>query len=188
MSPNIAGIQEKIQGVVVKMCNRFPDNRGSFAEVFRSEWVPQCNYSSEIQLNLSKSVKGALRGLHFHHTQHDWWIPLYGETQAVLCDLRDGSPTFLRTETFSLSADKAASVLIPPGVAHGFLALTDAALLYAVDRFYNGSDEQGVAWNDPEIKVPWKSEQPVLSVRDMNNPTVQELRNSGKLPVYSSQS
>ncbi len=188
MSSNIADTAGKIQGVAVKECRNKPDDRGSFTEVFRSHWAPDCNYSSEIQLNLSKSVTGALRGLHFHHKQYDWWIPLFGEALAVLSDLRVGSPTYLRTEAFKLSADESVCILIPPGVAHGFSAITDFGLLYAVDRYYDGTDEQGVAWNDPDIGTDWGPGTPILSSRDMNNPTVAELQRSCRLPVYSSQS
>lgn len=188
MSFNIPDEACTIKGIKFRKCVQFNDDRGIFSEVFRSEWAPECNYGEEIQLNLSRSVKGALRGLHYHRIQYDWWIPVLGTVQAVLTDLRKDSPTFLKTQVFEISAENSLCVLIPPGVAHGFLALADAAILYAVDRYYDGSDEQGVAWNDDTIAVSWKVSNPILSQRDRNNPTLKELEARGLLPVYSSQS
>jgi dTDP-4-dehydrorhamnose 3,5-epimerase len=64
---------------------------------------------------------------------------------------------------------------IPSGVAHGFLALTQATLIYFVDNYYDGSDEYGVAWDDPDIGVPWGAEEPVVSRRDRENPRLSEI-------------
>jgi dTDP-4-dehydrorhamnose 3,5-epimerase len=182
---NIVHSTGKIQGVVLKHCRRFPDGRGSFAEVFRSEWYRSAGFNDEIQMNLSRSDRGSMRGLHFHHRQSDWWIPVTGTLQVALADLRKGSPTYIKTQVFNLGSDDCVCVLIPPGVAHGFLALTDVNLVYAVNRYYDGSDEQGVAWNDPSLNIPWQFPDPVLSDRDKNNPEVKELENSGLLPAYS---
>lgn len=182
MSINIARKQVEIQGVVLEELAVHPDDRGSFCEVFRSSWFPRCNYGEEIQLNLSRTAAGSLRGLHFHRKQYDWWIPVHGKVQAVLADLRTGSPTFGKTMCFHLSSGDSTCVLIPPGVAHGFLALSDVSLIYAVDRFYDGTDEQGVAWNDEELSVPWENGSPVLSDRDTKNPTLADLRAGSMLP------
>ncbi len=70
----------------------------------------------------------------------------------------------------------------PAGVAHGFLALSDMTLIYAVDRYYDGTDEQGVAWNDHTLAIPWESASPIISERDRRNPDVEQLRLSGGLP------
>ena len=67
------------------------------------------------------------------------------------------------------------------GVAHGFVTLTDAILIYIVDNYYNGSDEYGVAWNDPEIAVPWGVESPIVSPRDAKNPLLKDI-SPDKLP------
>jgi dTDP-4-dehydrorhamnose 3,5-epimerase len=65
-------------------------------------------------------------------------------------------------------------LFIPPGVAHGFLAVTDLTLGYLVDRYFDGSDEWGIAWNDPELGIDWPATDPVLSERDRNNPRLAE--------------
>lgn len=184
MSFNIAQFAGKIHGVEFRQCRTFPDSRGSFTEVFRSEWPEGVHYGDEIQLNLSRSMKGSIRGLHFHHRQSDWWIPVSGTLQIVLADLRIDSPTFMNTVTVKLSSSESICLLIPPGVAHGFLALDDISLIYAVNRYYDGGDEQGVAWNDPDLNIRWDISDPVLSSRDMNNPSVKDLQSDGLLPEF----
>ncbi|MCP4646495.1 MAG: dTDP-4-dehydrorhamnose 3,5-epimerase [bacterium] len=184
MSHNIIRLDRKIQGVEFRQCRTFPDSRGSFTEVFRSEWPQKVHYGEEIQLNLSRSMKGALRGLHYHHRQSDWWIPISGTLQVALADLRKGSPTFKNTQTLSVCSDDSVCILIPPGVAHGFLAISDITLLYAVNQYYDGADEQGVAWNDPTLSIAWEECNPIRSDRDRSNPTVEELQKAGLLPVF----
>ena len=66
-------------------------------------------------------------------------------------------------------------VFIPPGVAHGFAALTDLTLTYLVDQYYNPADELGVAWDDPDIGVDWRLDGPVVSERDRANPRRRDL-------------
>jgi dTDP-4-dehydrorhamnose 3,5-epimerase len=63
----------------------------------------------------------------------------------------------------------------PPGVAHGYLALTEITICYLVDRYFDGSDEHGVAWDDPEVAIPWGAAAPILSVRDASNPRLREI-------------
>jgi dTDP-4-dehydrorhamnose 3,5-epimerase len=73
-------------------------------------------------------------------------------------------------QTLVLDGEEPAVLYIPPGVAHGFLALTDVDLIYWVSEEYDGTDEFGVAWNDPTLAVPWGIDQPILSRRDRENP------------------
>jgi dTDP-4-dehydrorhamnose 3,5-epimerase len=93
----------------------------------------------------------------------------------VLHDLRVGSPTDGKTLTIDLGRDDDGThdhrgVFIPPGVAHGFAALTDMTMTYLVDGYYNPADELGVAWDDPAIGADWGVTDPVLSERDRTNP------------------
>ncbi len=180
----LSHVAEKIHGVEFRECKTFPDSRGSFTEVFRSEWPQDVHYGDQIQLNLSRSNKSAMRGLHFHHNQSDWWIPVSGTLQIALADLRTGSPTYMETQSLELRSSDSVCLLIPPGVAHGFLALEDICLIYAVNRYYDGADEQGVAWNDSDLAINWKIGDPVRSDRDRSNPTVRELQGQGLLPVF----
>jgi dTDP-4-dehydrorhamnose 3,5-epimerase len=111
-----------------------------------------------------------LRGLHYHLHQVDYWFPVSGRIRAGLFDLRRGSPTEGAREILVLDGEKPSGVFIPVGVAHGYVTLTESVLAYIVDEYFDGSDELGVAWDDPEIGMPWGTKDPVLSGRDRNNP------------------
>ena len=109
-----------------------------------------------VQANLSTSAPGVLRGLHYHRRQLDYWVVASGRAFVALVDVRpmlaaDGRPPVV--ETRELGADE--WVVIPAGVAHGFLALEPLELLYLVTNEYDGSDELGFAWDDPAVGVPW---------------------------------
>ena len=158
------------------------DDRGSVTELFRRSWLP--TERAMVQANLSISRSGVLRGLHFHREQSDYWCVLAGTAFVGLYDLRTGSPTHGAKAEVRLSADRPARGLyIPPGVAHGFFAETDLRLMYFVDVYYSGTDEFGVAWDDPEIGIDWPSEAPILSERDRSNPGVSELTST---PAFTS--
>jgi dTDP-4-dehydrorhamnose 3,5-epimerase len=142
------------------------DERGSFTETFRQAWLPG-GVPPMVQANLSFSRVGALRGLHVHRRQADFWCVVQGSAFIALFDVRAGSPTEGRawTDTFD-AARGLRGLYIPPGVAHGFCALSDVRLLYMVDAYYTGDDEEGFAWNDPDLQVAWPLEKPILSPRD----------------------
>ena len=85
-------------------------------------------------------------------------------------DLRPSSPTYMATQTLEIGDGNNVGVFVPIGVAHGFVALTDATLMYMVNNYYNGGkDENGVAWNDPTINLDWGVTAPLLSPRDQQN-------------------
>lgn len=130
-----------------------------------------------IQSNLSFSRAGVIRGMHFHRSQADYWVVLDGRAFVALYDVRAGSPTEGGLETFTIDAAVARrGIFIPPGVAHGFCAITDVSLQYMVDAYYTGSDEYGFAWNDPEAAVPWPIERPITSARDASAPPLADVR------------
>ena len=115
-------------------------------------------------------------GLHFHRHQVDYWYPVSGQLRVGLYDLRRKSSTRGAVEVMEMTADDPVGLFVPVGVAHGFIALTDASLAYVVDSYYDGSDEHGIAWNDPEIGINWGVEDPILSPRDLANPRLRDLR------------
>jgi len=98
-----------------------------------------------------------------------------------LADLRPSSPTFKASQVLEIGDDNQMGIFIPTGVAHGFYALTDVTLTYLVDNYYNGADEMGVAWNDPELAVAWGVTDPILSGRDQNNPLLAQI-DPAKMP------
>lgn len=130
-----------------------------------------------LQSNLSVSHAGVVRGIHFHRTQADYWVVLEGRAFIALLDLRSGSPTESAVQTLTIDvAERPRGIYIPPGIAHGFLAITDVWLQYMVDAYYTGDDEHGFAWDDPDAGVPWPVERPMLSERDRAAPRLAEVR------------
>lgn len=165
---------EIIQGVYIVTLRSFADERGRFLETFRQEWFPQRSWDV-IQTNRSDSKAGVLRGLHYHAKQVDYWYVPSGHIRAGLCDLRPSSPTYLAKQMIELGGGNELGLFVPIGVAHGFLALTDATLTYLVDNYYDGADEFGLAWNDPTLNLPWGIEAPLLSSRDAQNPLLKDI-------------
>jgi dTDP-4-dehydrorhamnose 3,5-epimerase len=163
-----------IEGVSRLALTPFDDERGCFCEVFRREWLPGV-FPDPIQVNLSLSRMNVLRGLHYHRRQADLWVLLSGRIRAALYDTRSGSPTSGRSDVLEIAGGPHEGLLIPPGVAHGYLALEDSCLLYLVNSYYDGSDEHGVAWDDPGLGIDWGIDDPVLSPRDRANPRLSAL-------------
>ena len=169
----------RLDGVRRGRLVRHADTRGSFRELWRASWFPGEPFS---QANASVSAQGVLRGLHLHRRQDDLWIVATGRAFVALVDVRpllDGSGPVAIVETRELAADD--WVLIPSGVAHGFLALDPLDLIYLVTNEYDGSDELGFAWDDPAVGVAWPTlrgtpdGRPILSGRDGANPPLAEL-------------
>jgi dTDP-4-dehydrorhamnose 3,5-epimerase len=144
------------------------DTRGRFVETYRRNWLPLGR--EMVQANRSEKSAGALVGLHYHLHQADYWYVLRGTARVVLHDLRVGSATDGATETLDLTGDHDRGLFIPPGVAHGFAAVTDVLLWYLVDGYYNPADELGLAWDDPEVAADWGVADPIVSDRDRTNP------------------
>ena len=154
------------------------DARGFFVETYRRAWIPGAR--EMIQSNRGDRQAGAVVGLHYHLHQADFWYVPFGACRVVLHDLREGSPTDGATQVVDIGrrADGThahTGVYIPPGVAHGFAALSDMTITYLVDGYYNPVDELGVAWDDPAIGADWGVTEPVLSGRDQTNPRRAEI-------------
>jgi dTDP-4-dehydrorhamnose 3,5-epimerase len=153
------------------------DDRGFFREAFRLSELAEVvdPVPTFVQANHSRSRHGVLRGLHAENWDKLVYVPR-GEVFTALADLRPGSPTFGRTATFSLGEEHALALFVPRGLAHGYYVLSDEAdYIYQVTAYYDGSDTRAVAWNDPDLAIPWPSANPLLSDRDQNNPGMREL-------------
>ncbi|MDA8373641.1 MAG: dTDP-4-dehydrorhamnose 3,5-epimerase [Actinomycetota bacterium] len=159
---------EKIDDVVIVHPVSFGDDRGRFTETYRRAWFGLGR--EMVQGSRSDKQAGSLVGLHYHLHQADYWYVVSGRAHVVLHDLRVGSATEGATLEIELGDSTGLGLFIPPGVAHGFCALTDMVLTYLVDGYYNPSDELGVAWNDAEVGASWPISDPVLSGRDQSNP------------------
>lgn len=162
----------EIKDVQVVKLKVHGDDRGSFTEMFRKEWFPQRSWE-KMQTNRSVSKAKVLRGLHYHYHQVDYWFVPVGRVRAGLVDLRRSSPTFMTGHTIEL--DTETGLLIPVGVAHGFLAMVDSILVYVVDNYFDGKDEYGIAWNDPQVNLNWGISDPILSERDQKNAFLRDI-------------
>jgi len=151
----------EIPGVLLARPERFEDDRGWFMEILREDAFGV----SFLQGNHSHSRARVLRGLHYHAKQSDAWYVVAGKAQVGLADLRirTDHPTAI---TLDMSSDDPTVLYIPPGVAHGFLALTELDLIYWVTHYFDNTDEHGVAWDDPALTVPWATRAMILSERD----------------------
>jgi dTDP-4-dehydrorhamnose 3,5-epimerase len=177
----------RLAGVRYGAVARHADERGSFRELWRAEASGGADAAPDdaapfVQANLSTSALGVLRGLHLHRRQLDYWVVASGRAFVALVDVRpllEDPGASAAVETRELRVDD--WVVIPRGVAHGFLALEPLELLYLVTNRYDGTDELGFAWDDPAAAVSWPAipgtpdGRPILSGRDAANPSLAEL-------------
>jgi dTDP-4-dehydrorhamnose 3,5-epimerase len=171
---------EEIPGVWLIRPQVHTDGRGRFLETYRSSWLPFA--APMVQANRSDSAPKVLRGLHYHRRQADLWYVQQGKVTTVLVDTRIGSPTEGRHLTLTQGGGEELAVYIPEGVAHGFYAHDEVVMTYLVTGEYDGSDELGVAWNDPDLGIDWPEDQPILSDRDQRNPRLAEIPADRRVP------
>jgi dTDP-4-dehydrorhamnose 3,5-epimerase len=171
----LAEVQESkdIPGVWLVRLQSFGDLRGRFMETYRASWLP---FSAPmVQGNRSESAPRVLRGLHYHRKQADFWYVQSGQVTTVLLDTRVGSPTEGQHTTIQQGGGEEVAVYIPEGVAHGFYAHDQVVMTYLVTNEYDGADELGVAWDDPDLGIAWPETSPILSDRDLANPRLRDL-------------
>ena len=152
--------------------HKLSDERGFFSRVFCSIELAAAGWNNPIaQINHSHTAqRGTVRGMHYQHPpQSEMKLVscIQGEVWDVAVDLRHGSPTFLQWHAEQLSADNDCALLIPPGFAHGFQALTDnAALLYCHSATYAPAAEAGLNPLDPRLAIGWPLPMDAMSARD----------------------
>jgi dTDP-4-dehydrorhamnose 3,5-epimerase len=149
----------------------FGDARGFFFESYNRKTFAELGIDAEfVQDNHSRSAKGVLRGLHYQIQQPQGKLVrvVAGEVFDVAVDLRRGSPYFGRVATMHLSAETHDMAWIPPGFAHGFQVLSDAAeFLYKTTDYYAPQFERCLRWNDPALNIAWPLDgAPLLSSKD----------------------
>ncbi len=158
----------------------FGDNRGFFLETYnennyRSIVGEEINF---VQDNHSFSTYGSLRGLHFQLNQPQGKLVrvTQGEVLDVFVDLRVESSSFLSWYSVILSAENRKQIWIPPGIAHGFLVLSDSAdFEYKCTAYYAPDDEYTLLWNDKKIGIDWPMKNPVLSEKDSKGLSLDEV-------------
>lgn len=166
-------IQTKIPGLLILEPKVFGDERGFFFESFNQQRFNEAiGYEVNfVQDNHSKSAKNVLRGLHYQlapKAQGKLVRVVQGEVFDVAVDIRMESPTYSQWVGVVLSAENKRQLWIPPGLAHGFLTLSDTAeFLYKTTELYAPKLERSIRWNDPSIGIRWPiAGEPSLSSKD----------------------
>jgi dTDP-4-dehydrorhamnose 3,5-epimerase len=147
----------EIEGLKIFSPHVFGDNRGCFLELYKLD-----DYGiTFVQDNLSYSSLGTVRGLHYQigeHAQGKLVTVLSGSVYDVAVDIRSGSPTFGKYRGIFLSKENKKQFYIPPGFAHGFMALEeDACVMYKCTSQYDKASERSILWNDTELNIKWPS-------------------------------
>ncbi len=181
-------IKTPLPGVLVIEPQVFGDKRGFFLETFRDDIFKEAGIEEKfVQDNHSRSPRGILRGLHYQliQTQGKLVRVAQGEVFDVAVDIRKNSPTFGKWYGKILDSEKMHMMYVPPGFAHGFVALSKTAdFIYKCTDYYHPQSEQGILWNDPEIGIKWPISDVVLSDKDVKNPVLDQ-QSDELLPKYS---
>lgn len=165
-------IKTNIADVVIIEPKVFGDERGFFLETFQAERYKELAGIDLpfVQDNHSRSSKGVLRGLHFQKTKPQGKLVrvVRGEVFDVAVDIRKDSPTYGQWAGVHLSEDNKRQFWVPPGLAHGFVVLSDVAdFEYKCTDYYDPTDEGCLIWNDPTVAIEWpEGIEPKLSAKD----------------------
>lgn len=170
----------KIEDVVLCEPSIIGDERGYFFESFREDELTQFlgQKIDFCQDNESKSSYGVLRGLHYQlapYAQTKLIRVIEGVVLDIAVDIRKGSPTFGMYVSMKLSGKNKKQLLVPKGFAHGFVVLSELAVLaYKVDNYYHKESDRGIAFDDVELKIDWQLPRTKLkfSGKDANQPSL----------------
>ncbi len=157
----------------------FSDKRGFFFENFKEENFLLNGITKMIQDNISHSIFGVIRGLHYQKNpkaQAKLVTAITGKIFDVAVDIRKNSPTYGKWVGEILSNENHRSLYIPEGFAHGFSVLSEKAdVIYKVSSEYSQENEGGIIWNDPTINIPWSVKQPIISEKDNLLPLLENI-------------
>jgi dTDP-4-dehydrorhamnose 3,5-epimerase len=161
----------RIEGLLVIHPKVFNDERGYFYESYcANKYIESGIDLNFVQDNVSKSVKGVTRGLHYQvgsNAQAKLCHVLKGKVLDVAVDLRFGSPTFGEYFPVELSDENHVQFYIPVGFAHGFSVLSEEVIFhYKCSKYYSKPDERAIIFNDPDLNIDWKTTNPIVSEKD----------------------
>ncbi len=161
----------EIEGLLVIKPKVYQDERGYFFESWNRELFKSNGIDVDfLQDNQSSSSLGVVRGLHFQNppnTQGKLVRVISGSVLDVAVDLRKKSPTYGRHKSIILSGENKIMFWIPPGFAHGFSTLENNTIFsYKCSGIYDKKSEGSLLWNDPDLNIDWKIENPIVSEKD----------------------
>ena len=176
-------IPTRLAGLVALEPERHGDERGFFCETYRREWHASAGIPAAeefIQDNHSRSVRGVVRGMHFHIGEGVAKLVrcARGRILDVAVDLRRGSPTYGQWDAVELDDESMRVLYLPVGMAHGFCVLSEVAdVLYKQTAYYDPAVERGIAFDDPEIGIEWPlaRAEMIVSDRDASAPRLREI-------------
>ncbi|WP_424140659.1 dTDP-4-dehydrorhamnose 3,5-epimerase [Roseomonas chloroacetimidivorans] len=182
-SGNVTACGFEIEGPLLVTVRRFGDHRGFFMETYSQRDFEAVGVTAQfVQDNHSLSAEvGTLRGMHFQlkpHAQAKLVQVLRGSIFDIVVDIRRGSPTFGQHVSVELAARSGQQFYVPEGFAHGFITLEpDTEVAYKVTDYYAPECDRGIAWNDPDLALPWPelTNGPVLSDKDSRQPRLRDL-------------
>lgn len=154
------------------------DSRGSFVKILKHEEISSVREFDLEEVFFTSSLKGTIRGMHLQIDRAANWRfiqVIRGTAFDVLLDLRRSEDTFTKTQINSLSSEMPQTLVVPPGVAHGFQAVTDVEMLYITSRKYDESLDKGV--NPFSIGISWPLEVSLISARDQELPNLEDFLN-----------
>ncbi|MGH3172297.1 MAG: dTDP-4-dehydrorhamnose 3,5-epimerase, partial [Streptosporangiaceae bacterium] len=171
----------RIDGALLFRPTPHVDERGFFSRTFDRDIVRSAGIdpAAFAQDSLSRSRRGVVRGMHVRKGAGEAKLVRcsYGAIFDIIVDLRPASPTYCNWESFELRDDEQVSLYVPAGCAHGFQALTEPAdVSYRIDRPHNPSEDVSIAFDDPELAIPWPIPVTFMSKRDENAPSLSEAR------------
>jgi len=156
------------------------DARGVFRELFRNAWAPS---DPPVQWNMAWSKPNVLRGVHAHPAHVDYLTMASGEMLLGLHDFRPAAPTFGLSAMLRLQAEDPHLIELPPGVGHGFYFAVAAVHVYGVSKPFTGPDAFSCRWDEPDLKLPWPCDAPILSERDRTSGPYRDLAARFSEPV-----
>ena len=168
---------ERIVGALLFKPAPHLDERGFFSRTFDVAVIREAGIDPAgfVQDSLSRSTRGVVRGLHVRRGDGEAKLVRcsYGAIFDVVIDLRPASPTYRNWESFELRDEEQVSLYVPAGCAHGFQALTDPAdVSYRIDRPHDSAEDVSIAFDDPELAIPWPLPVAMVSQRDRNAPSL----------------
>ena len=176
----------QLSGVLIVEPDVYRDARGWFLETYHVHKYQEAGILLPfVQDNCSSSVRGTLRGLHLQmpRLQGKLVRVIRGEIFDVAVDIRKGSPTFASWVGVTLSAEDFRQIYIPPGFAHGFCVISDAAEVeYKCTDVYAPGGEVTIRWDDPRLGIQWPITHPLLSTKDAVGQLLDDL--CDQLPDY----